>query len=233
MVEDNMDDLRDFEALVHMVEDLQAQLSAKEEQQAFLAEVIAEKQRLCEQAKAQHEEKIRSMARQARRHRIRKNGRSTCVPGAGMVASYETSLPPPDERDDEEEEEEEEEEGRRPSERGDAAVDLDMQALDMQLLEQALGEKASLLFSSGGGAAGGPDDAGLQDLHTVLRKALEDRLQQLQCLGCRVAGAAVLIREQNAGGGVGGAQSVLGQTEFQALKQEVVSAIGPHAPLEA
>mmetsp|Transcript_61326 Transcript_61326/g.155787 ORF Transcript_61326/g.155787 Transcript_61326/m.155787 type:complete len:109 (-) Transcript_61326:61-387(-) len=108
-----------------------------------------------------------------------------------------------------------------------------MQALDMQLLEQALGDKASLLCSSGDGAPGGPDDAGLQDVLKVLRKALEDRLLKLQCLGSRVAGAVVLIHEQNAGGGVGGAQSVLGQTEFQALKQEVVSAIGPHAFREA
>merc|ERR1719188_1638265 len=106
---DNLDDLHDFEALVQTVEELQSQLSAKEEQQNFLAEVIAEKQKLCQQAKEQHEEKVRALARQARRQRgARKGSRAGALSAPGLTVGYENLQPPPSVQEDEEEDDEEE-----------------------------------------------------------------------------------------------------------------------------
>eukprot|EP00425_Heterocapsa_triquetra_P003453 CAMPEP_0195059516 /NCGR_PEP_ID=MMETSP0448-20130528/6994_1 /TAXON_ID=66468 /ORGANISM="Heterocapsa triquestra, Strain CCMP 448" /LENGTH=58 /DNA_ID=CAMNT_0040089803 /DNA_START=21 /DNA_END=193 /DNA_ORIENTATION=- len=57
------------------MEDLERQLNEKRKQRAFIRNVIAERQQLCQQAKEQHDEKIRALAQQARKQRARKAGR--------------------------------------------------------------------------------------------------------------------------------------------------------------
>lgn len=68
------EDLDEIEMLVSRVEMLDKQMQHKSEQLAFVAEVIAEKKRQCDQLREQHAERIRAITRQARRQRGRKSG---------------------------------------------------------------------------------------------------------------------------------------------------------------
>merc|ERR1719362_11215 len=70
------------------MEALEQRITEKKEQQAFIAGVIAEKQRQCQQAKEQHEERIKALARQSRRQRIRQQvGRDSALEGGLLETS--------------------------------------------------------------------------------------------------------------------------------------------------
>jgi len=223
-----MDNLRDFEMLIQSVEELERQLSAKEEQQAFLAQVIAEKQRLCQQAKEQHEERIRAMARQARKQRGRRSGSlgPSFSAASGGGASFDSTTPAAVQEEEEEEQEEEDEDTMRDMQSAETQG-TNTTTLDVELLREALGGAASarLLGEEGQGGEGDADAAAggvggtLNERLPVIRKALEERLGLLQDLNKKVAEAAAHMEASpnEAAGGI----------DLDRLSQEVSAALGP------
>mmetsp|Transcript_59501 Transcript_59501/g.171820 ORF Transcript_59501/g.171820 Transcript_59501/m.171820 type:complete len:227 (+) Transcript_59501:98-778(+) len=218
-----IENLRDFNSLLENVQELEKQLSAKEEQQAFLAQVIAEKQRLCQKAKEQHEERIRTMARQARKQRGRRSASLGRLAGAGVGTggTYDSQVSESLQEVDEEEEDDEDEDGMR-----------DMQStgtqplgtsLDMDLLREALGTtNASRLLGEIGSSGEGDADAAagglsLNERLPTIRKALEERLGLLQGLNKKVAEVASKMEAQG---------SDVAPVELDQLSRDIASALG-------
>lgn len=82
--ESKVADIDTMEAMINRLMVLQEELNAKNEEQHFLKQVIAEKQALCKQMKDQHAGKIKSLTLQARKQRNRAAGRGR---GAGGYVS--------------------------------------------------------------------------------------------------------------------------------------------------
>lgn len=82
-------DLKEIESLILKMEGLEKEINKKQEQKIFIEEVIAEKQRLCEQAKEEHERRIEKLSNQARRVRGRRghsaDGRAGYAVSEGLV----------------------------------------------------------------------------------------------------------------------------------------------------
>mmetsp|Transcript_87254 Transcript_87254/g.242032 ORF Transcript_87254/g.242032 Transcript_87254/m.242032 type:complete len:215 (-) Transcript_87254:149-793(-) len=202
------DSLTHLEHLIIEVEELHQRVVEMKEQQAFISGVIKEKQIECQQAKEQHEEKIRTLARQARRNRVRRVGRDTGLGSPGAEALS------PD---------------RRPAEVADAqecrpALASVLANLDTRLLDQALGEqRRQNLLGVGASNSDGKEalattsgDAGLD----ALKQALEERLDELQCLNSIISDQAGALEGANTAAGLH-----LREAEFLALQSEVVSLI--------
>mmetsp|Transcript_88125 Transcript_88125/g.189190 ORF Transcript_88125/g.189190 Transcript_88125/m.189190 type:complete len:233 (+) Transcript_88125:73-771(+) len=223
------ENLVDIEQRIVGMETLERKISEKKEQQAFLAGVIAEKQLQCQQAKEQHEERIKALARQSRRQRIRKANKELTL-GGGLVSSPDSSTL------------ERLKEVAAPQDQGGGTA-----ALDLQLLDQVLGtaQRRRLLEgdSNGAEAAGG----GWSMLGKLWRKApseeemarnslaevkeeLERRLQRLRLLNARIAKH---MRSppagQESGVALPGATGVERQRELEALREEVTSLLGVEA----
>lgn len=149
-----------IERLIYEMEALELKIQDKREEQKFVNEVIAEKQLQCQQAKEQHEERIRALARQARRQRGRRNPSSQAGVAAAAAANAAASL--------------------------DALAASDCGAreitpLDLDAIDASLGriERLRLL----------PGDDALTDSAAVLatlRRALESRLLDAGCLNVRL-----------------------------------------------
>lgn len=160
-----------IERLIYEMEALELKIQDKREKQKFVNEVIAEKQRQCQQAKEQHEERIRALARQARRQRGRRN------PSSQRGAA---SLLPPCEA------------GGAAAAAASAAATFEALAasdcgarettpLDLDAIDASLGRIERLRLLPGDHALS-DNAAGL----AALRRALESRLLDAGCLNVRL-----------------------------------------------
>merc|ERR1719298_194055 len=61
--------LKEIESLILQMEGLERQIVQCKEQQKWVDDVIAQKQKIFEESKLQHEERIRTITRQSRKHR--------------------------------------------------------------------------------------------------------------------------------------------------------------------
>merc|ERR1719482_2402416 len=66
-------DLKEIEMLIIEMGDLEQRILRTKEQQQWVDDMVAHKQRQCQEAKEQHEERIRQITRQARKNRSRSN----------------------------------------------------------------------------------------------------------------------------------------------------------------
>ncbi|CAK0908538.1 unnamed protein product [Prorocentrum cordatum] len=178
-------------------QELERATAEKREQQAFIASIIEEKQRQCQQAKEQHQEKIRALAHQARRaSRARKAAGTRGSGGAIPVASGVAPAGPP----------------------GAAQA----ATLDLALLDKALGEKRRRQLLGGqadeGVAVTRACDAACLD---SLKQALERRLELLQGMNARLRQAL------GPAGQPGGGPLVGGTEEFARLEREVAVLLSP------
>mmetsp|Transcript_63858 Transcript_63858/g.144101 ORF Transcript_63858/g.144101 Transcript_63858/m.144101 type:complete len:224 (+) Transcript_63858:105-776(+) len=211
------DNLKEIEHLIVEMEDLEQQITQKQEQQAFVTAVINEKQKQCQQAKGQHEEKIRSLSRQARKSRVRRAapGGHLADTGADPIGSDCQDL-------------------RQAEDSSQAALDA-IAMLDTRQLDEALGrEQRQRLFGPGNDAgaeargAGSLSEAEAEERLAAAKQALEERLDLLQCLNTRLADhMQLLMQAQAAGGPAGGHEldAMRSEFEFAALQSEVASLI--------
>lgn len=145
------------------MESLEFKVQDKREKLNFVNEIIAEKQQQCQQVKEQHEERIRALARQARKQRGRKN--------AGSKRSANGLLPPGEAL------------GAAAAATKTASDDGGRKStpLDLDAIDESLGRNERLKLLPGDGALG-PRSGDL----AAVRRALESRLLAVGCLNVRL-----------------------------------------------
>lgn len=201
--------LAEIEALIVEMEELEKQTVEKREQKAFMNGVIAEKQQQCLSAKEQHDEKIRVLARQARKQRGRKTSFGASPGPIGGVPSGaefpQDSCSPP------------------ASSLGAAAAAgpaaSHVATLDMNILDEVLGAPVRRRLLGGGEGGKMPFSQQL----SVVKQALDERLDLSRCLNQRLASLT-----QSSGTGQAGATQSL-RAELDTLRSEVADLIEPGA----
>jgi len=203
MIQD--EDLNEIERLILQMERLEQSILEKKEQQTYMNEVVAEKQRQCQQTKEQHEEKVRNLMRQARRRRARQGGRPTPTVEAQELPVFEQRQTYP--------------------------VDQDPVAhVDGDLLEEALGKevRCKLLPHDSNEAEGMNSEERMGSIH----QSLQERLDLIQCLNARLAeyiSTAERLRKYQQAGCFACERAAL-DSLVEAMRDEVATLIDIEAP---
>mmetsp|Transcript_52059 Transcript_52059/g.137537 ORF Transcript_52059/g.137537 Transcript_52059/m.137537 type:complete len:206 (-) Transcript_52059:40-657(-) len=195
------DNLKEIEHLVRSMEGLERQLNEKREQQEFVSHVIAEKQLACQQAKDAHEEKIKALARQARKQRARKAGRGSSL---GPTSPSSQDLGP----------------ARAESPKAQAYLSQQFDMAQLQdVWKEALGPH--VLQGVLGGSQGPVSEGDLDELS----RTLSDRLKDLQGLNGRLSEHWRAMQSPEDCPGAGPEADLQLRMEFEVLKNQVAAYI--------